>query len=177
MSRDLNPADSPRRRVPEVGKFVAGSCQAIVRVWLPERPRPTPQPLLLQRALAGRTRLLAGRPDRSGELYRHNDWGVTQPKCRTCRSSGHLRLVLVSHRSSMVAMASSIALTAVARRSLGGLHGYAYSGATSLQHRITMVLARSVFCNPPTQRQPGRFRAKKVRMRRGNSDATATSFR
>ena len=32
VSRDLNPADSPRCRVPEVGKFVAGSCQAIVRV-------------------------------------------------------------------------------------------------------------------------------------------------
>jgi len=32
VSRDLNPADSPRRRVPGVGKFVAGSCQAIVRM-------------------------------------------------------------------------------------------------------------------------------------------------
>jgi len=32
VSRDLNPADSPRRRVPEVGKLVAGTCQANVRV-------------------------------------------------------------------------------------------------------------------------------------------------
>ena len=32
-------------------------------------PRPAPQPLLLQRALAERTRWLAGRPDHSGELY------------------------------------------------------------------------------------------------------------
>jgi len=32
-------------------------------------PRPAPQPLLLRRALAERTRWLAGRPDHSGELY------------------------------------------------------------------------------------------------------------